>query len=130
MIFGKMWRAFRAQLNKLANFFWTADPIAQMQYEYDQAVEELKSGLGEHLPIWMSGEVQGQRAEQDCDDSAVERMWRRPGNQVSLDELMHLAVLRQRGELLDGHQRRCSHGNLKIPQESANRHGSPPASLS
>ena len=44
MIFGKMWRAFRAQLNKLANFFWTADPIAQMQYEYDQAVEELKGG--------------------------------------------------------------------------------------
>ena len=34
----------RAQFNKLANFFWTADPIAQMQYEYDSAVEELKSG--------------------------------------------------------------------------------------
>ncbi len=44
MIFGKIWHAFRAQLNKLANFFWTADPIAQMQYEYDQAVEELKGG--------------------------------------------------------------------------------------
>ena len=44
MIFGKMWRALKAQLNKLANMFWTADPIAQMQYEYDQAVEELKSG--------------------------------------------------------------------------------------
>lgn len=44
MIFGKMWRAFRAQLNKIANFFWTADPIAQMQYEYDKAVEELKGG--------------------------------------------------------------------------------------
>lgn len=44
MIIGKMWRAFKAQLNKLANFFWTADPIAQMQYEYDQAVEQLKSG--------------------------------------------------------------------------------------
>jgi phage shock protein A len=44
MIFGKLWRAFRAQLNKLANFFWTADPIAQMQYEYDKAVEEMKTG--------------------------------------------------------------------------------------
>jgi phage shock protein A len=44
MIFGKMWSAFRAQINKLANFFWTADPIAQMQYEYDKAVEELKTG--------------------------------------------------------------------------------------
>lgn len=44
MIIGKFWRALRAQVNKLANFFWTADPIAQMQYEYDSAVEQLKSG--------------------------------------------------------------------------------------
>lgn len=44
MIFGKMWAAFRAQLNKLANFFWEADPIAQMRYEYDRSVEELKDG--------------------------------------------------------------------------------------
>jgi phage shock protein A len=44
MIFGKFWGAMRAQLNKLANFFWEADPIAQMQYEYDQAVEQLKEG--------------------------------------------------------------------------------------
>lgn len=44
MIFGKLWRAFAAQLNKIANVFWQADPIAQMQYEYDQAVEQLKGG--------------------------------------------------------------------------------------
>ena len=44
MIFDKMWRALRAQVNKLANLFWTADPIAQMQYEYDSAVEQLKTG--------------------------------------------------------------------------------------
>lgn len=44
MIFGKLWRAFRAQMNKLANFFWTADPIAQMQYEYDKAVDDMKTG--------------------------------------------------------------------------------------
>jgi phage shock protein A len=44
MIVGKLWRAFRAQVNKIANFFWTADPIAQMQYEYDSAVEQLKTG--------------------------------------------------------------------------------------
>src|SRR5262245_61226531 len=44
MIVGKFWRALRAQINKLANFFWTADPIAQMQYEYDSAVEQLTSG--------------------------------------------------------------------------------------
>lgn len=44
MILGKLWRSLRAQLNKIANIFWTADPIAQMQYEYDQAVDQLKSG--------------------------------------------------------------------------------------
>src|SRR5258708_5389371 len=44
MIFGKMWRALSAQINKLANFFLTADPIAQMQYEYDTSVAELKTG--------------------------------------------------------------------------------------
>lgn len=44
MIFGKFWRAIAAQVNKLANFFWTADPIAQMQYEYDKAVEDMKGG--------------------------------------------------------------------------------------
>ena len=44
MIFGKFWKSIRAQLNKLANVFWEADPIAAMQYEYDAAVEQLKSG--------------------------------------------------------------------------------------
>ncbi|MCS6976408.1 MAG: PspA/IM30 family protein [Gemmatales bacterium] len=44
MILGKIWRAFKAQLNKIANWFWTADPIAQMQYEYDKAVEQLSEG--------------------------------------------------------------------------------------
>ena len=41
---GKFWSAFRAQVNKLANWFWTQDPIAQMQYEYDKAVEQMKEG--------------------------------------------------------------------------------------
>ena len=44
MIFGKFWRSISAQINKLANFFWTADPIAQMQYEYDKAVADMKGG--------------------------------------------------------------------------------------
>ena len=44
MILGKLWGTLQAQLNKLANFFWASDPIAQMQYEYDQAVDELKGG--------------------------------------------------------------------------------------
>ena len=32
------------QINKLANLFWQADPIAQMQLEYDRAVEQMKEG--------------------------------------------------------------------------------------
>ena len=44
MILHKFWAAFMAQINKVANLFWEADPIAQMQYEYDRAVEQLKEG--------------------------------------------------------------------------------------
>lgn len=44
MILAKFWSAIRAQINKIANVFWEADPIAQMQYEHDQAVEQLKEG--------------------------------------------------------------------------------------
>ncbi len=46
MIFHKFWSAFVAQINKVANLFWEADPIAQMRYEYDQAVAQLKEGRG------------------------------------------------------------------------------------
>jgi phage shock protein A len=44
MILGKFWSSIRAQINKIANIFWEADPIAQMQYEHDLAVEQLKEG--------------------------------------------------------------------------------------
>ena len=44
MIVHKFWTAFLAQLNKVANLFWEADPIAQLRYEYDRAVEQLKEG--------------------------------------------------------------------------------------
>lgn len=44
MILGKLWQSLMAQINKIANVFWTADPIAQMQYEYDLAVAQLKEG--------------------------------------------------------------------------------------
>jgi phage shock protein A len=44
VIFHKFWTAFMSQVNKVANLFWEADPIAQMRYEYDRAVEQLKEG--------------------------------------------------------------------------------------
>ena len=31
-------------MNKVANYFWTADPVAQLQYEYDKAVDQMKEG--------------------------------------------------------------------------------------
>ncbi len=44
MIFGKFFKAFKAQLNKIANIFFESDPIAVMQLEVDQATERLKEG--------------------------------------------------------------------------------------
>ncbi len=44
MILGKFWGAISAQLNKIANIFWEADPIAQMQLEHDRALEQMKEG--------------------------------------------------------------------------------------
>ena len=44
MILGKLWRTIQAQLNKLADFFWSADPIAAMQQEYDLVVAQLREG--------------------------------------------------------------------------------------
>ena len=44
MILGKLWHAIASQFNKLANAIRGYDPIAQMQYEYDRAVDELKEG--------------------------------------------------------------------------------------
>ena len=46
MILQKFWSAFVAQINKVANLFWEADPVAQMRYEYDRAVDQLKEGRG------------------------------------------------------------------------------------
>jgi phage shock protein A len=44
MIFGKLFAALRAQLNKIANLFFESDPIAVMQLEVDQATDRLKEG--------------------------------------------------------------------------------------
>ena len=44
VIVQKFWSAFVAQLNKIANISGKPIPIAQMQYEHDRAVEQLKEG--------------------------------------------------------------------------------------
>ena len=44
MILGKIWKSIAAQFNKLANAIRGYDPIAEMQYEYDRSVEQIKEG--------------------------------------------------------------------------------------
>src|SRR5690242_4937585 len=44
MILGKLWNAIAAQFNKLANAIRGYDPIAEMQYEYDRSVDQLREG--------------------------------------------------------------------------------------
>ena len=44
MIIGKLWRALKAKVNQMSNWLYASDPVAQMQLEYDQAVEQLREG--------------------------------------------------------------------------------------
>jgi phage shock protein A len=44
MILGKIWKAIAAQFNKLANAIRGYDPIAEMQYEYDASVVQIREG--------------------------------------------------------------------------------------
>ena len=44
MILGKIWKAIAAQFNKLANAIRGYDPIAEMQYEYDHSVVQIREG--------------------------------------------------------------------------------------
>jgi phage shock protein A len=44
MILGKIWKAIAAQFNKLANAIRGFDPIAEMQFEYDRSIEQIKEG--------------------------------------------------------------------------------------
>jgi phage shock protein A len=44
MILGKIWNAIAAQFNKLANAIRGYDPIAEMQFEYDRSVEQIREG--------------------------------------------------------------------------------------
>src|SRR5262249_39181961 len=44
MILAKIWQAIQAQFNKLANAIRGYDPIAEMQYEYDRSVEQIREG--------------------------------------------------------------------------------------
>jgi len=44
MILTKIWKAIKSQFNKMANAISGYDPVAEMQYEYDRSVEQIKEG--------------------------------------------------------------------------------------
>lgn len=44
MIFDKIWLFIKSKFNKLTNSLVQSDPIAQLQYEYDLATNQLKDG--------------------------------------------------------------------------------------
>ena len=44
MILDKIWKSIKSQFNKLANAISGYDPIAQMQYEYDRSIDQIKEG--------------------------------------------------------------------------------------
>jgi phage shock protein A len=68
MILGRIWHAIAAQFNKLANAIRGYDPIAQMQYEYDRSVEQLREGregLAQYRALVerVNRQVEGQRKQ-------------------------------------------------------------------
>src|SRR5271166_5929290 len=68
MILGKIWKAISAQFNKLGNWFSGYDPIAQMQYEYDRSVDQIREGregLAQYRALVerVSRQVEGQRKQ-------------------------------------------------------------------
>src|SRR3954447_3951019 len=68
MILGRIWHAVAAQFNKLANAIRGYDPIAQMQYEYDRSVEQLREGregLAQYRALVerVTRQVEGQRKQ-------------------------------------------------------------------
>lgn len=73
MIFGKFFAAIRAQLNKVANLFWSADPVAMMRYEYDRSVAEMSEGRkGLELYRALVEKVSRQVREQEAHLSKLE----------------------------------------------------------
>ena len=67
MILDKIWKSVAAQFNKLANAIRGYDPIAEMQYEYDRSVEQIKEGREGLAQIPRPGRASGppgQRAGQ------------------------------------------------------------------
>lgn len=123
MIFSKFWASIRAQFNELANFFWEADPIAQMQYEYDMAVEQLKEGrLGLEMYRGLVEKVARQVRDGETETKTLEarvKAYLKAGDRDSakryaLQLQQAKARLAQNREQLDMHETAYSNNLKKI----------------
>src|SRR5436190_22586902 len=117
MILGKFWAALRAQVNKLANVFWTADPIAQMQYEYDQAVAQLtdgRKGLEQYRALVerVSRQVQNDKAHVQSLESKV-KAYLQAGDRETAAKFA-LEMQKAKTELAE------NEGQLKMHEEAYN----------
>jgi phage shock protein A len=112
MILGKIWRAIKAQINKLANFFWTSDPIAQMQYEYDLAVDQMKEGregLEQYRALVERVTRQvGNEAKEEAKLSAKIKAYLQAGDRETAAQLA-LELQKVRGELAENRQQLALH---------------------
>lgn len=120
---GKFFGAISAQLNKLANLFWQADPIAVMQLEVDQATERLKEGR-KGLELYRglvetvsrqvaTGRANGQRLEAQI-KSHLKAGNREMAGQLALQLQKSQTELAQNEEQLRMHETAYQNNLLKI----------------
>ena len=122
MIFGKLWRAVRAQMNKMANWFQGVDPIAQLQYEYDDSVQQLKAGreglaqyraLVERVNRQVETDLQHVRSRGQ--DQVLPQGWRsRNGRQVRARVPEGQGTLTENERQLDMHEQAYNNHLAKI----------------
>lgn len=126
MILEKLWGAFRAQLNKVANLFWEADPVAQLRYEYDRSVEQLKEGRnGLELYRGLVERVARQVQQNDAHCKQLEaqaKAYLKAGDRETASKFA-LELQKARGDLAENQQQLALHeqayqNNLKKIQHA------------
>jgi len=128
MIASKFWQSLRAQLNKIANAMWHADPIALMQFEYDRAVEQLRdgrAGLVQYRAIVerLQRQADSQRSQAARLVATIEAYLQAGDRNAAAGRALELQNLRQEaGEtesLLTLHEQAYANNLAKIRQASA-----------
>jgi len=112
MILGKIWKAIAAQFNKLANAIRGVDPIAEMQYEYDRSVEQLKEGregLAQYRALVerVLRQVDGQRKQVSMHEAKI-KAYLQAGDRETAARLA-LELKRARDELAENEKQLAMH---------------------